>query len=124
MDKSKEDKEAEINAKIAAIRAKNAERERRHAEVEADRRRAEQTKSAVKLTPAAEEASSEGAGGGGGGIFHNPFGDVPRRTQPGGNVKSRLGPTAASPEQGKAASKAGSKRLTERDLPPPDPGYK
>ena len=67
---SKEDKEAAINARIAAIRAKNEERERRHREVENDRLQAEKSKSAVSVKSPEEkmaEIEDEGA------RFRSPF---------------------------------------------------
>ena len=67
---SKEDKEAAINARIAAIRAKNEERERRHREVENDRLQAEKSKSAVQVKSPEEkmaEIEDEGA------RFRSPF---------------------------------------------------
>ena len=46
---SKEDKEAALNAKIAAIRAANKATEKRHQEIQADRLLAEKTKSSITL---------------------------------------------------------------------------
>ena len=43
-------KEAELDARMAKIRAQNAEREKRHLEVEADKKKAEADKSAVKVS--------------------------------------------------------------------------
>ena len=64
---SDEAKEAALNAKIEAIRAKNAAREARHREIEADRLEAEKSKSAVSVkTPGEEE--TEG--------FKNPYENI------------------------------------------------
>ena len=46
---SKEDKEAILNARIAAIRAANEAAERRHREVQADKIQAEKSKSSITL---------------------------------------------------------------------------
>ena len=61
---SDEAKEAALNAKIEAIRAKNAAREARHREIEADRLEAEKSKSAVSVKAPGEEETNE---------FKNPY---------------------------------------------------
>ena len=124
MERSKEEREAEINAKIKAIRAANEARERRHAEVEADKKQAEKSHASVTSNkPFSEDNSGQDVDG----KFHSPYGEVPpanRRTS-GGGVKSRLGPVPAAPEPARHQQKPGStNRLTGKDGPPPDPGYK
>ena len=111
---SKEDKEAALNARIAAIRAQNEARERRHREIEADRREAERNKSAVKLKAEEEEIVADRGGG-----FRNPFessGKVLKKPVYERTTKSRE-------EQPSSATRRGRGRLADDDGPPPDPGY-
>ena len=72
---SKEDKEAALNAKIAAIRAANKATEKRHQEIVADRLLAEKTKSSITLK---EDETKEDNGGPVDGTpdrFKSPFPD-------------------------------------------------
>ncbi|QQP40713.1 Hypothetical protein FKW44_014855 [Caligus rogercresseyi] len=48
---SKAEKEAALNAKIAAIRAKNEALKRRHEEVQADKKEAEKIETSVTASP-------------------------------------------------------------------------
>lgn len=102
---SREEKEAAINAKIAAIRAANEARERRHREVEADRLEAEKSKSAVGPKPKNDEEVE----------FKNPFEEKNRKKQP------RKRPEEISKELPRQTR--GRSRLADDDGPPPDPGY-
>ena len=59
---SKEDKESALEAKIAAIRAKNLERERRSLEVKNDRLEAERSQSSVTNIKTGEVEGTESVG--------------------------------------------------------------
>ena len=96
-------------------------RERRHAEVEADKKQAEAAHSAVKIK---DEAAADGAAA----DFHGGGGFAPgerRGGTPGAAVKARVVPGGAGAEAAGAGARARSSRLSDRDKgPPPDPGYK
>ncbi len=108
------DKDAALNAKIAAIRAANEARERRHKEVEADRLEAVKNKSAVVLK--GTEAGQEEDG------FRNPFeasGKVSKKP-----THERLAPvTSAAKPKDDQPQRRSRGRLADDDGPPPDPGY-
>ena len=102
-------------AKIAAIRAKNAALEKRHQEVEADRLRAEVTKSAVsKATPAAKEDGDDD--------FRS---SNMRSTQPGNRRRSGHGAGGGGNDERRSGGNAPAhQRLGEKHAPPPDPSYR
>lgn len=115
---SKDDRdEAAVNARIAAIRAKNEARERRHREVEADRLEAEKNKSAVSLKVAASDQPED---------FKNPF---PNENNAASTNKKK--PVHERVQQSKTTRTDQDKhnlqgrrgRLADDDGPPPDPGY-
>ena len=97
-------------------------RERRHAEVEADKKQAEAAHSAVKIKNE-DEAAADGAADfhGGGFAPGERRGGTPGATGKAG----RLVPGGAGVEAAAAGARARSSRLSDRDKgPPPDPGYK
>ena len=109
---SKEDKEAALNARIEAIRAKNAAREARHREIEADRLEAEKSKSAVSVKVPGEESEE----------FKNPFDNAAttnRKKPVHERITSRPSPGSTSDSN----SRRSRGRLADDDGPPPDPGY-
>ena len=121
----KESREAEISARIAAIRAANEERERRHAEVDADKKLAEKKKSAVDVrNTAAPETASPGRdrdlnfGPKNAGNLRRPQLEktVPSPSRASAQDRLRRG----APDLGKPIRS----RMGENDRPPPDPGYR
>ena len=109
---SKEDREAAINAKIAAIRAANEARERRHREVEADRLEAEKNKSAVTVKTEEELAEQD--------RFKNPYDSTGKVNK----KPSHERPSPVSkPSPREEPVRRGRGRLADDDGPPPDPGY-
>lgn len=124
------DREAAISAKIAAIRAANEERVRRHAEVEADKKLAEKKRSAVDIRHAA----------GPDGTPHTmpdpdevPF--VGHKTATGNrrNLERSPQPSSLPPTRSSAqdrlrrddgGSHVKSRFSADKDAPPPDPGYR
>lgn len=114
---SKDDRdEAAVNARIAAIRAKNEARERRHREVEADRLEAEKNKSAVNLKLAATDEPED---------FKNPF---PNENNAASSNKKKAvhervqqSKTTRIDQDKHHMQRRG--RLADDDGPPPDPGY-
>jgi hypothetical protein len=122
----KSSREAAISAKIAAIRAANEERVRRHAEVEADKRLAEIKRSAVDVRNAAgPEGTPHTAAGrerdpGVSGKPEKPSG--PRRLP-----EKSTTPNRSSAQERLRRDEAGQlikSRLGDKDGPPPDPGYR
>ena len=113
---SKEDKEAALNAKIAAIRAANEAAERRHREVQADRLQAEKSKSSITLKT--DEPEEDGAQTGNVDRFKNPFESSGKATKK--PIHERVA-SKASPREEPARRSRG--RLADDDGPPPDPGY-
>jgi hypothetical protein len=116
----KASREAAISAKIAAIRAANEERERRHAEVEADKKLAEKKKSAVNVRNLAPAPDA------------SPGWDRDRNFGPKLTDNIRRSP-ADKPDPAKSRTSAQDRlrrdefghpvksRLGDKDGPPPDP---
>ena len=96
-------------------------RERRHAEVEADKKQAEAAHSAVKI-----KNEDEAAAAADGAADFRGFAPGERRGgTPGAAGKARVVPGGAGAEAAGAGARARSSRLSDRDKgPPPDPGYK
>ena len=115
---SKEDKEAALNAKIAAIRAANEATERRHREVQADRLKAEKTKSSITVKDGSEEDG--GAQGSPVDRFKNPFESSGKASKK--PINERITPNKASPREDQPQRRRAG-RLADDDGPPPDPGY-
>jgi hypothetical protein len=120
-------REAAISAKIAAIRAANEERERRHAEVEADKKLAIKKKSAVDTrNVAGPEGSSMLPGEIGLNVVSPPksAGNVRR-----GGVERVVPPStriSAQDRLKKDQDTAVKPRIagSDKNGPPPDPGYR
>ena len=124
------DREAAISAKIAAIRAANEERVRRHAEVEADKKLAEKKRSAVDIRHAAGPdgnphtmPDAEGVAFSGPKTAAGNRRNLDRSPQP-----SALPPTRSSAQDRLRRDDNGaqvkSRFSAEKDGPPPDPGYR
>ena len=111
---SKDEKERQLDAKIAAIRAKNEEKLQRQKEVEKDRKLAERQNQSVTTAPRVKLEED---------YKHDFVG--PDRNDKTNNAKQRLGKRedSAGGEGGKK-DKRSSGRLRDGDGPPPDPGYR
>jgi hypothetical protein len=123
----KQSREAAISAKIAAIRAANEERERRHAEVEADKKLAEKKRSAVDVRNAAGPEGTPHSMPGG---PRDPIVGPPKVTP--GNVRRSVEKTGPTPPRSSAQDRLKrddsavhvKSRIGDKDGPPPDPGYR
>ena len=120
-------REAAISAKIAAIRAANEERERRHAEVEADKKLAIKKKSAVDTRNVAGPEGSIGLPGEIGQNVASPpkmAGNVRRggveRVVPASTRLSAQDRLRRDQEPGIKSRIVGN----DKNGPPPDPGYR
>ena len=124
----KQSREAAISAKIAAIRAANEERERRHAEVEADKKLAEKKRSAVDVRNA---AGPEGTPHAMPGSDSDPV-VGPSKPPTSGNDRRSVEKTGLTPPRSSAQDRlrrddSGAllkSRIGDRNGPPPDPGYR
>ena len=123
----KQSREAAISAKIAAIRAANEERERRHAEVEADKKLAEKKRSAVDVRNAAGPEGTHHAMPGG---DCDPVVGLSKPTS--GNVRRSVETPGVTPPRSSAQDRLrrddsgalAKSRIGDRNGPPPDPGYR
>ena len=117
MEVSKDEKERLLDAKIASMRAKNAQRAQRHNEVEQDKKQAEKFKMSVTNAPKVKEEDVEDS-------YESPFQhDKAKQRSRGRQARPEM---TAENVSGKNARKTapGSGRLGENDAPPPDPGYR
>ena len=105
---SKDEKERQLDAKIAAIRAKNEEKIQRQREVEKDRKLAERQNQSITTAPRVKEEYE-----------HQFVG--PDRNDKAVNVKQKL---RRDDSQSDRKDKRSGGRLRDGDGPPPDPGYR
>jgi len=110
-DISKDEKERQLDAKIAAIRAKEATQKQRHREVDKDRKQAEKQNQSITTAPRVKPGEDN---------------YDPQFFQERGNKQRN---TRRSREDGftdntRKDSKKAAGRLGENDGPPPDPGYR
>ena len=121
----KSSREAAISAKIAAIRAANEERVRRHAEVEADKKLAEKKQSAVNLKIAVVGGGDESPGGWDRdrNFSANPA-EIIRRSPMDRSDPSRNRTTAQDRLRRDESGQLLKSRLGDKDGPPPDPAYR
>ena len=135
---SKEDKESALEAKIAAIRAKNLERERRSLEVKNDRLEAERSQSSVTNIKTGEVEGTESVGehdedNSRDSGFRNPYGSSSSANSSSSKVKKavheRINNSKQQPQNSSSSNREdlGQRRsrgrLADEDGPPPDPGY-
>jgi hypothetical protein len=117
-DISKEERERQLDERIKALRAKNAQMEQRRLEVDKDRQLAEQNKSSITVKTKYPEPAdsfvppSEARSRRGGGDNNNR----PRREE---LAENKHQPPVVPRKVG-----GGGGRLGETDGPPPDPGYR
>ena len=110
---SKDEKERQLDAKIAAIRAKNEEKIQRQREVEKDRKQAEKQNQSITTAPRVKLEEE----------YDHQFVGPDRNER---NHKQRPPMKRDDSNNGKKEkdSKRSSGRLRDGDLPPPDPGYR
>ena len=108
---SKDEKERQLDAKIAAIRAKNESKLQRQREVEKDRKQAEKQNQSITTAPRLKSSTEE---------YQEPH------FNSGGDKSNKLRPARRSREDScnEKKDKKGSGRLRDGDGPPPDPGYR
>jgi hypothetical protein len=116
----KSSREAAISAKIAAIRAANEERERRHAEVEADKKLAEKKQSAINL----KLAVGGGDASPGWDRDRNFTSENSRRSPMDRCDPSRPRTSAQDRLRRDESGQLLKSRLGDKDGPPPDPAYR
>ena len=114
VDLSKDEKERLLDAKIAAMRAKNAQRAQRHTEVEQDKKQAEKFNMSVTIVPKGTVVEQDET-------FESPFQLDKSKMR---NRKNRVDATIENAGKGSKKPVPGSGRLGDKDAPPPDPGYR
>ena len=111
-DISKDEKERQLDAKIAAIRAKEAAQKQRHREVDKDRKQAEKQNQSITTAPRVKPGEDNYEP-----QFYHDRGNKHRNIR-----KSRDDSFTDSNNRKDSKKTAG--RLGENDGPPPDPGYR
>merc|ERR1711915_879097 len=111
-DISKDEKERQLDAKIAAIRAKEAAQKQRHREVDKDRKQAEKQNQSITTAPKVKQGEDNYEP-----QFYQDRGNKQRNTR-------RTRDEGFTESNSKRDSRKGSGRLGENDGPPPDPGYR
>ena len=114
---SKDEKERQLDAKIAAIRAKNEEKLQRQREVEKDRKLAEKQNQSITTAPRVKKEEDYEH------TFVGPDRNDKVNSSKSGKTETRRDESFGSGEKMETKQRSGG-RLRDGEGPPPDPGYR